>query len=578
MLFAAPLAACADDAHEVTASDASEIRELTEAEVLADLDALGTQIRTSYGLLDFKKARFGFDLDAELAAARTKILAATTEGDRLRPFYELLAKLKDGHVSLSFTMRATSTTEHSIPMWLTPIGEDYYVSYDASGLLVGDRLVSIDGKTAHELEQLLLPLCEIGTLESSRHRVANLMSTRPFYAGPELQPHGAAAIVVVERDGVNVRLELSWGRKSGGTTGLVRPPLASTPPVPGASDGTALALEHILGSGPEGSRWQSGAAEPWFLTPTTAKDLGIAPVTPRPETLAKYGAPTDFGEALQLGAYRYTFEGKNVLLLRIPTFNLRSAAYDEHVAWVSALLDDTNADASTDVVVIDTSHNPGGKFFYVEGLISMFLTKPIPNELIAERANRSLVQRYVGHANSAASDLDAYTVWRARLSGIEAANDRGDLLAPFTPGWGAIMGPTVPRRGLVATGEPTLSPHPLVTWKGPILVLQDELAGSCGDVFPALMQNGGVAKTFGARTAGMGGPRGDYTLPVSNAYLALTSGLFGPADGEGGIENIENDGVVPDYPRALTPADLRNGYVDYVRDFSKVAVGLAPSR
>jgi hypothetical protein len=102
-----------------------------------------------------------------------------------------------------------------------------------------------------------------------------------------------------------------------------------------------------------------------------------------------------------------------------------------------------------------------------------------------------------------------------------------------------------------------------VHYTHPVVMLIDELAGSGGDAFPALMQGYGRATLLGRRTVGAGGHVvADPPLYWSQITLNLTRSLFYRPDG---VE-VENNGVEPDVPYATTVADLRTGYLNY-RDF-----------
>lgn len=117
------------------------------------------------------------------------------------------------------------------------------------------------------------------------------------------------------------------------------------------------------------------------------------------------------------------------------------------------------------------------------------------------------------------------------------------------------------------------------TWKKPMLVLVDELAGSCGDAFPMLIKNNKVAKIFGHRTMGLGGNVEELTLTQSQAHLRMTRGLFTSYRDDHNYlpENfIENNGVQPDYLYDHTVDDFRNGFVGYVREFSLKAIEQIP--
>jgi C-terminal processing protease CtpA/Prc len=155
---------------------------------------------------------------------------------------------------------------------------------------------------------------------------------------------------------------------------------------------------------------------------------------------------------------------------------------------------------------------------------------------------------------------------------VETAYDANKWLTGFFPIVGLYAGPTVPMTAELDAGANMIAPHSLVQWNKPVLVLHDELSGSGGDVFPDLLQAGGAAKTFGARTMGLGGSvEPVITLPYSQAQLHLTRGLMGPYNPSGDPKLIENEGVTPNYPYAHTIADFRAGYVGYVKAFSQVA-------
>lgn len=109
-------------------------------------------------------------------------------------------------------------------------------------------------------------------------------------------------------------------------------------------------------------------------------------------------------------------------------------------------------------------------------------------------------------------------------------------------------------------------------------MLVDELAGSCGDILPALMKENKRATLFGERTLGLGGNvEGVATLPKSQIKVNLTRGLFfvySPTGEYDMSKAIENNGVTPDIHYQHTVKDVRAGYVDYVRAFSKAAIEL----
>src|SRR5258706_121254 len=84
---------------EASTDTSSALRGLNKQEALTEISQIGDAVRAYYAPLQYKQTKFGFNLDAALDAAKSEINAGTTEADFIRPFYRLLAKLKDGHVS-----------------------------------------------------------------------------------------------------------------------------------------------------------------------------------------------------------------------------------------------------------------------------------------------------------------------------------------------------------------------------------------------------------------------------------------------------------------------------------------------
>ena len=114
-----------------------------------------------------------------------------------------------------------------------------------------------------------------------------------------------------------------------------------------------------------------------------------------------------------------------------------------------------------------------------------------------------------------------------------------------------------------------------------MLVLIDELAGSCGDMFPMLVKANKRAKLFGQNTMGLGGNVEEVgQLNNSRITIAMTRGLFFPFRADAKYvpaDLVENNGVAPDYEYAHTLKDFHGGYVDYVKAFSDKAIEQIPA-
>jgi hypothetical protein len=609
-------AACSSGQDVAVDSSEGDLRGISTTEALSELTAVGDAIRAYYGPLEFKQNRFDFNLDAELAAAAQKIKVGTTEGDRVRPIYELLAKLHDGHVYYDYPLAGSTTSDNRLPMLITPYEGEYVVDHvkGNEAIAAGDIVVSIDDLPVKELARILAPLVGDGNPDSEKIWVADMMTHRSFYFPSVLAPQGPRAHVVVKKpDGTQIDTDLPWTTKAGGLPSV---PVATTPPAPGAvpspygqhlSRGTTLSRrgrdrhqrKRELAS-PEAGLDSFGELKPFWMTAPVVAALGIHPVSPRTETLTAMGmtlpavapnaAPGTQPKFLSLGAYKYVYEGKTVLVIRIPEFDVADGStpnedvYGENMAWLAALLRDNLAtepaprssdEAPADVVVLDDTDNPGGTVDYALALASLFVTTPIPGLVQAMHADRKWLAEYSNGAKKLAPWPDYAAVYEAWMHTIETAYDANKTLSDFIPLAGNYVGPGARQDIATILGANMLAPNPTVQWSKPVLILTDALSGSCADFFPALLQNGGVAKTFGARTMGLGGSVEDVlTQPFSRAVLSLTRGMSAPFHPNGAPKLIENSGVTPDFEHPVTLADFRAGFVDYATSFSHTAANL----
>ena len=640
------LAACAADSSTSTSGSTDDLRGLSAQEALGDLNIMGDTIKAFYGPLQFKQARFGFDLDKELTKARTAVSKGKTEADRIRPLYDLLAKLQDGHVSLQWQIKGDSSADYGLPFVVTPVEGSYLVVAIGTGVAMkrGDELVSIDGKTAAQLETLIRASDNIGTPESTLHDLGFRMTQRPFYENAALIPTAATAKVVLKHaDGTQYSLDIPWSKSPGGLAGQIIPqaaapasPAPATQPssvAPGAtpttgdptttqhgafSAHTAYVLKKIRELDQQDSILQQGSIAPWYLTSPVKAAIAPVEVTPTADMLKKHAVvlPDPASDPLaadfiHLKAWKYKHNGKVVLLVRIPEFETPHANnFDDQISWLAGLLEENLAGGTgdvavaaapapapgdggapapvvdtsfvsqpADVLVVDDTENPGGAVTYAQGLASLLITKPIPSLVQRQHADLRWISQYVGIANQlraipgAPPELGDTFVSRSQT--VEKARDANQWLSDFLPVSGRNTGNTADFASDDLTGANMLNPHPEVNWSKPLLVLHDELSGSCGDFFPDLLQNAGI-KTFGARTMGLGGSVEQVaTLPNSGALLSLTRGMGGPYNADPSqIKLIENEGVTPSIPQVVTKADFRAGFIGWVNAFSDAAVSL----
>lgn len=260
-------------------------------------------------------------------------------------------------------------------------------------------------------------------------------------------------------------------------------------------------------------------------------------------------------------AYVYSLNDKSIGYIRIPDFLADADEVEEFRNIITVMEDHTHA------LVIDVMNNPGGLAYYTYALIAMLTDKPLLNlkeamtitqedvYFAVQQAKRlSDVDSDDAAAGVIGEDICGYIVdERLAISIIKLAHFIKDQFRE-----GKFITDQYPMEGLEY-----IYPHPTTHYAKPILVLTNSLSISCGDLFPALLQDNKRALVFGCHTAGAGGYvlTKQYSNRFGVANFTLTGSLIYRFDGK----PLENRGVNPDFPYAFTLEDLTNGYKPYTR-------------
>lgn len=253
-------------------------------------------------------------------------------------------------------------------------------------------------------------------------------------------------------------------------------------------------------------------------------------------------------------AYYYPTPKGNIGYLRIPHYSPRSEnANDRALAYATRLAQYEYAidvlEKNTVGLIIDQDHNCGGSVDYLEKILSLFMNKPfaaLQFELLASKKEYLALK---ASFDKAPNHTISYKYWESVLKEMKEAWIAGKYLTPKVS----------------FSNDRDYFPNS-VAYTKPIIVLIDEMAGSGGDAFPALIQGYGRAKLLGTRTSGLGGhvTRGP-DLVFSGISIRMTKSLFFRPDGIA----VENNGAAVDIPYTITRDDVMFGFKTYQKFYTE---------
>jgi hypothetical protein len=263
--------------------------------------------------------------------------------------------------------------------------------------------------------------------------------------------------------------------------------------------------------------------------------------------------------------FAYTFttpSGKKVGYIRIGSYGSGSKnkknKFSEHISRFQK---------ETDMLVIDQLNNPGGIVVYCLGLMSHLSTKPL---MLQDE-----------HTMITDSDLYYAAMFKSMLSQCKKDDDVRQILADHMCGFPLSLYEAKRMSGYSdflqaqwKQGKTMTDPYPFLgldrvrstvgAYDKPILLLINRLDVSCGDIFPAVLQDNKRAVLMGQTTAGAGAT---VSSPISLPNrLGLDHFNFGVSQVlRSNGELLEDNGVRPDVPYEFTVEDYQNDYSDYVQ-------------
>jgi hypothetical protein len=294
-----------------------------------------------------------------------------------------------------------------------------------------------------------------------------------------------------------------------------------------------------------------------YTTPEDSRKKGFLP--PLGEVLAE----TDKNDREGLYAYLYKHPktGKKVGYITIPTFTFLDETAAK--AWIDNYLSVIQFfEQEAEALVVDITNNPGGNGMFCYATLSGLADKPLKPLLQQETINQQEVYK-------AAAKVKLEELFPAGETPVEffgfpvSLKTRASILNHSKELVKSLERGELLTDPLYLMGIDEIPPHPRGHFTKPVLVLINELCFSCGDLFPAILQDNKRAKIFGKRTAGAGG----YVRMFEHASLfgierySLTGSVIYRENGD----VIENGGVQPDIQYNITVEDVKSGFKGYIK-------------
>lgn len=550
------------------------------------VDELATKFNDHYAPREWKKSEYGLDFEFE----KTQILSQIETNPSVSAYQKLLKKMlsatKDYHVSISFT----STGYSMLPFLISSIDGKYYINYiDRSQLplqrfpfQVGDEITSIGGESIADIANKLAS----ETYQNRERTDASLTAMSiTMRSGRKVQdlPSGPTTVVGQGILGQEIVAEVIWIHEQDQMVYPFRedsvPDTSSLATTNFGFSPRQLPMDLAIQSGDVQQIWSKVSAN-------LQRNYSVAHLASHQKQNKKAGSPQNIGhregflpkldgrriwESNPDGEfYAYINENESrqrIGFIRIHSFMPTSekiSSITEAAEQLKAILAIMNQNA--DMLVIDQTSNPGGSLFYLYAISSMLTDRPLqtPKERIAlDSAMVWDAKLQLKGLNSILSIINSLGIsFKGEIHGYEIDTQflyfMKDYYTFIISQWKEGKTLTEPYH---IYGTDSIIPNSQVNYTGPILMLINELDFSCGDFFPAIMQDNQRVTLMGENTAGAGGYVLSYRTMNNLGLLgySMTGSIAIRPNGN----PIENLGVQPDLEYKLTPGDLITGYSLY---------------
>ncbi len=551
----------------------------------SDLDTIRNIFDVKYALKQWKYEYCGWDLDEEINKAKQKIDMTTpiTTKDYQLIVRDFIHSAKDYHVDVAFH----STEKASLPFQVNSVGGKYFISYVNTddmpeSVCEGDELVLFDGGPTDEVIKELMEARTQGcNQENDLFNACKTLTFRYGRAGDIVSKGSLTIGVKSPHSSVIQEYELTWKHDSEQIVNHFMGGIAASQKENDEENELLLKFKELL----KQDEWLSPRFE--YYNSLLSEFQGLKSVGGRESVVPNLGQivwdhdsfgfgkiflPNYFGKYYShpfFKAYLYKNDNNQLIgYVRIPSYRGESQDVKEFADIISYF------QKNSDALVIDQIDNPGGTDAFCLSLISMLSDQPLNNS----KHRIIITQRDVAESISFIDLVDALEFLKNnQRSGLflfgfpfeEYIKSTYDHKKFILSEWSAGRSLTEP---CSLMGMDQINPHPHVCYTKPILVLINGCSASCGDIFPAILQDNKRATLFGTRTAGAGGVviRHSFDNKFGIDFFNTTISHIERENGD----PIENLGVMPDIPYEITEEDIRSEYRPYANEINKAVKSL----
>jgi len=512
---------------------------LTAQEKQADLHFLQTVIHAGYGPLDYKIRNGIVDVAALDARFEQEVAQTQTNQEFHYKLVEYVAAYKDGH----FGVTVPSNKVYVLPITTDLINGKVLITLINRTQLPqldfaeGDEIVSVDGLPISTYLDQASRYISSGVPGSIRRLAAWTVFSRRATRLPA-PPHAQLTVEIRKAlDGNLSTATLNWQVRG-----------------EDPEDGLMSKFSGLHRSDVRYDQLENSLVRDYAHG--TMADSSYA-CSGKSRIALPEGAVSIMDEPFV--AYYYPTPKGNVGYLRIPHYSpamFEGGDNDKWVAWYEYAIQ--RLEANTVGLIIDQDHNCGGSVGIVNFMISMFMDRPFQPVQFELLANKQTYMDFKEWTEELPRFTNEYENVQAVLALIKGEWLKGsNRLTPKT----------------AIDGKNTLPPNS-IRYTKPVVMLIDEISGSGGDAFPAMMKGLGRAKLFGQNTSGLGGHVLEYPvgLPNSEVKFRITKSLFYNPQGVA----IENNGATPDQFYTITRHDILNGFAHYRKAYTDYLLQQVP--